>query len=164
MMLPHDRQGRIVLCYDASRLENDCAESRARCFAFMLQVALKDKSRDKGIVILFVINKLSFQRSRKDRSLPPLFKAYPIKIDSLHIIRQPARLGARSFDGEVVPALTWLFQPLKVPIHVHSVTAANLRERLTQGDFEMRYLPRSLGKFQMKAWTGQSELALSLYR
>jgi hypothetical protein len=154
-MLPKDKQGRMVLCYDASRLENDCVESRARCFTYMLRVALKDESRKLGIVILLVMNKLSFQRVQKDTTLPHLVKAHPTKIDSVHIIRQPARLGARLFDEKVVPTLTKLFQPLEAAIHVHSGTASkNLLEIMRQSDFEVASLPRSLGKFQIESSGG----------
>jgi hypothetical protein len=147
-MLPKDKQGRIVLCYDASRMENDCSESRARCFAYMLRVALEDESCKRGVAILFVMNKLSFQRAQKDTTLPRLFKANPTKIDSLHIVRQPARLGVRLFNEKVVPALTKLYQPLAAAIHVHSGTASkNLLEIMGQCDFDATSLPRSLGKF-----------------
>jgi Divergent CRAL/TRIO domain len=154
-LLPNDKKGRGVLSCDASRLEKDCQESRLRCLFYMLHVAAESASKKEGVAILLVMNKLSFERTREHSSLTQLLQAFPVKLAAVHIVRQPARLGARFFDEKVVPSLTSLFLPVNAPLHVHSGNpSCDLRKELSQYGFDAENLPRSLGG----GWTYQDFL------
>lgn len=118
----------------------------------MLQVAKEDAQDTKGIAILLVMNKLSFERTRVHSSLTQLLKVFPVKVAAIHIVRQPARLGARFFDEKVVPTLKSLFRSVNAAIHAHSGTPdCDLRKIMARFDFDSENLPRSLGG----GWTYQ---------
>ena len=118
----------------------------------MLHVATDGSSGKVDVAILLVMNKLSFERTRKHSSLTQLLKAFPLKVAAVHIVRQPARLGVRLFDEMVVPTLKPMFRTLNTPIHAHSGTPnCDLLNDLTRYDFETENLPRSIGG----GWTYQ---------
>jgi hypothetical protein len=119
----------------------------------MLHVATAGSpGKVQDVAILLVMNKLSFERTRKHSSLTQLLIVFPLKVDAIHIVRQPARLGARFFEEKVVPILTPMFRTLNTPIHAHSGTPnCDLLKDLTRYDFETENLPRSIGG----GWTYQ---------
>jgi hypothetical protein len=146
-LLPNNKEGHSVLCCDASRLANDDEESRSRCLFYMLQVASQQKaSEDVGVSILLIMNKLSFERNKGTIALAEILKVYPVRIESVHIIRQPARLGINFFEEKVVPAMRLIFSSLSAPLHIHSGTpTCDLRQELDAHGFDIKNLPRSLG-------------------
>lgn len=106
----------------------------------------------KDVAILLIMNKLSFERTREHSSLTQLLRVFPVKLAAIHIVRQPARLGARFFEEKVVPTLKSLFCSLNVAIYGHSGTPeCDLRKQMAQYDFDSENLPRSLGG----GWTYQ---------
>lgn len=135
------------MCCDASRLAIDDEESRSRCLFYMLQVASQQKaSEDVGVSILLIMNKLSFERNKGTIALAEILKVYPVRIESVHIIRQPARLGINFFEEKVVPAMRLIFSSLSAPLHIHSGTpTCDLRQELDAHGFDIKNLPRSLG-------------------
>ncbi len=145
-LLPNNIKGHIVLCCDASRLATDDEESRLRCLFYMLRVASLQTSKDVGVSVLLIMNKLSFERTKGTILLAEILKFYPVRITSLHIIRQPARLGINFFEEKVVPTIRTIFRSLPIPLHVHSGTPnCDLRQDLASHGFDMKNLPRSLG-------------------
>ena len=151
-LLPNDTKGRGLICCDASRLEKDLLEARLRCLFYMLHVATESASKNEGVALMFVMNKLSFERTRNYASLAQLLNVFPVKVCAIHIVRQPARLGVRVFEDKVVPAMTALLLPTDAPLHVHSGTpSCDLRKELARHDFDSKNLPRSLGG----GWTYQ---------
>lgn len=146
-LLPSNTLGHGVICVDESRLEQVCLQSRLRCLFYMLHVASEVSSHDEGVAILLVMNKLSFERtSEHGATLTQLLNTFPVKLSGLHIVRQPARLGASLFENKVVPTLKALFGPVDVPVHAHSGTPTfDLRKKLAQYGFVADSLPRSLG-------------------
>jgi hypothetical protein len=116
----------------------------------MLHVASErypDGIADDGVSILLVMNKLSYDRTCKQHGLAHLLAVVPTKICSIHIIRQPARLGVSLFEEKVVPTMKALLQPLKnTPVVAHCGSPSiDLREDLSSHGYEPRNLPRSLG-------------------
>jgi hypothetical protein len=115
----------------------------------MLHVAGENSMNgaDGGVSILLVMNKLSFERTCKHHDFTHLLSVVPIKICSVHIIRQPARLGVALFDEKVVPIIKAILQPLKnTPVLAHCGSpSVDLREDLASHGYEPRNLPRSLG-------------------
>ena len=145
-LLPSNNEGRSVLCCDASRLANDDEASRLRCLFYMLRVAQQHSTENAGVSILMIMNKLSFERTKGSLALAEILKVYPIRIASIHVIRQPARLGTSFFDEKVVPSLQSIFHGLSIPIHIHSGTpTCDIRQDLTSYGFDIKNLPRSLG-------------------
>lgn len=142
-ILPKNKHGHTVICLDPSRSSQPSHVESLRCLFYMLTVARKEAS--KGVVILFVMNKLSFQRLQKQFVLPKILQAIPIEIVCLHVIRQPARLGERVFADKVVPSMQLLLGTV-APIQVHSGTASSkLKAQLEDQGFFKEDLPRSLG-------------------
>jgi hypothetical protein len=145
-LLPKNREGRRVLCCDASRLPKDDAQSRLRCLFYMLHVTTGDLASNTNLSIILIMNKLSFERMKGDMSLADMLSIYPVKIAAIHLIRQPARLGVGYFEEKVVPMMKLLFQKLDVPLHIHSGTqTCDLRQDLATHGFDMNNLPRSIG-------------------
>jgi Divergent CRAL/TRIO domain len=145
-LLPKNREGRNVLCCDASRLPKDDVESRLRCLFYMLHVATDNAARNTDVSLMLIVNKLSFERMKGDKYLADILKAFPAKIAAIHLIRQPARLGINFFEEKVIPKLKSLFQILNIPIYVHSGTQTyDLRQDLASHGFDINNLPRSLG-------------------
>ena len=145
-LLPNNKKGQTVVCCDASRLATDDEESRLRCLFYMLRVASLQTSKDVGLSVLLIMNKLSFERTKGTVLLAEILKVYPVRITSLHIIRQPARLGEIFFEEKVVPTMRSIFRSLTIPLHVHSGNPnCDLRQDLASHGFDMKNLPRSLG-------------------
>lgn len=151
-LLPKDSNNRIMICYDASRLDTGNEESRLRCLVYMLHVASDGADSNVGINFLFVMNKLSFERTRHFSWLPQLLTILPTKIEVIHIVRQPARLGESVFRDKVVPTLQSLFQKTNTPLQTYSGTPdCDLRTLLKQSGLQVECLPQSLGG----GWTYQ---------
>lgn len=93
-LLPSDTNGRPVLCCDASRLERDYTVECLRCFWYMLLAAAEAETKSESIVLLIVMNKLSFERSRWHPDIVTLLQLAPVRIE-IHVVRQPARLGEK---------------------------------------------------------------------
>jgi hypothetical protein len=92
------------------------------------------------------MNKLSYERSKGNVAFAEILKVYPVKVVSIHVIRQPARLGIKFFEDKVVPSIESIFGSLSIPIHIHSGTpTCDLRQDLASHGFDFKNLPRSLG-------------------
>ena len=146
VLLPKNNDGHSVLCCDASRLTTDDEASRLRCLFYMLRVASQQSSENADVSVLLIMNKLSFERTKGTVALAEILKVYPVRITSIHVIRQPARLGMNFFEEKVVPTVRSIFSSLPSPIHIHSGTPnCDIRQDLVSHGFDIKNLPRSLG-------------------
>lgn len=145
-ILPYDKRGRSVVCYDPSRRSEHSLEMRNRVGFYLWSVVAENPiSQQEGAKCLIV------QRTTKSdpdaqKAMFVVFESLPIRYESVHIMNCPYDFEKTTFLESLVPIMLRCLGVVakRCTVHVAS-TKEELVEKLSKFDILPEGIPECLG-------------------
>jgi len=146
VLLPYDKRGRSVMCYDLARIQDRSLDTRVRISFYLVHVVSENPmSQLQGIQVLIILRTTKPDQATQ-KVMNRVLDANPMKILTMHVMNCPYDSERTTFLETLVPI--WL-RVLGVIMKTSNILVAGTKEelmgKLSKYDFVPEGVPECLG-------------------